>query len=128
MQSYRVLSPDHREFGDEKTGTGPMLGGLDPSRSVTKGSAMSADTSTFDEVSIPDDARLVRLCREVFDAQGIEIGKRVIAWAMTTQGGPTVTIETGAHRICVWNRLDDAVRTLDTFIDGPYNRFPVLAG
>lgn len=89
---------------------------------------MFEDTSTFDEVSIPDDARLVRLCREVFDARGIEIGKRIVAWAVTTDHGPTVTIEAGAHRICVWSALNDAVHDLDAFVDGPHNRYPVLAG
>lgn len=89
---------------------------------------MSADTSTSDEASIPDDARLVRLCREVFDDEGIEIGKRIIAWALAVDCGPTVTIEADQHRrVCVWDRLDDAVQALDTFIDGPYNRYPVVS-
>ena len=70
----------------------------------------------------------MRLCREVWDDQGNEIGKRIIAWAMTTDHGPTVTIEAAARRIAVWDRLDDAVQALDAFIDGPYNRYPVVAG
>lgn len=90
---------------------------------------MSADTSTSDETSIPDDARLVRLCREVFNDEGIEIGKKIIAWALAVDCGPVVTIEADQNRrICVWDRLDDAVQTLDTFIDGPYNRHPVVTG
>lgn len=109
-----------------------MLGGYDPSRSVTKGRTMStepADRPAPGTVIVPDDARLVRLCREVFNDEGIECGKKVIAWALTVDCGPTVTVEADPNRrICVWDNLTDAVQSLDTFIDGPYNRYPVVAG
>lgn len=101
-----------------------MLGGLAPSRSSTKGIGMSTDT--LDAPSIPEEARLVRLCREVWDDHGYEIGKHLIAWALTLDHGPAITIEPANHRITVWDRLDEAVHQLDTFIDGPYNRYPLL--
>ena len=80
-----------------------------------------------DHSSIADQARLVRLCREVRDEHTREeCGKTIVAFALTLEHGPTVTVEPDTHRVTVWDRLDEAVHRLDTFIDGPHNPHPIL--
>lgn len=82
-----------------------------------------------DAASIADRARLVRLCREVWDDHTREeCGKTVVAYALALEHGPTVTVEPDTHRITVFDRLDEAVHTLDTFVDGPHNTHPLLPG
>ena len=101
---------------------------------VEKVILMPATTLAF-----PDEPRLVRLCREIWDpATCAETGKTIIAWALAVPDGPAVTVEPypslrpgGAptsHRVTVWPDLPEAVHTLDTFIDGPHNPFPLTPG
>jgi len=113
-----------------------MLGGWNPSRSCRRKDVTSVSHDS-DSPSIADQARLVRLCREVWDEHTREeCGKILIAYALCLEHGPTITIEPSpglrpggaptSHRITVFDRLDEAVHTLDTFIDGPHNPHPLL--
>lgn len=80
-----------------------------------------------DVSSIADQAHLVHLCREVWDERTREeCGKTLTAYALCLEHGPTITIEPDTHRITVFDRLDEAVHALDTFIDGPHNTYPYL--
>lgn len=81
-----------------------------------------------DGASIAQSARMVTLCREVFDDQTLaECGKRIVAWALCVDGGPTVTVRAD-RQIAVWRDINAAVHALDAFVDGPHNTYPLVSG